>query len=228
MALTVLAGCATTHSDSAALEAKIQQLEINQRLLAGRLKMTNAVMPEEIDYMDGVQIGDPNAPYVLMEFTDLQCPYCAKFNSETFPEFKEKYVDTGEVLFVARELPLNSIHPQAAPAAVALRCSYEQKPGVYSEFKATLFANGKVLNKDFYLEQAQQFGLDAAQFEQCLTSPEQIKSVNDAYKYAVGIGFQSTPSFVFGQNTGRSAANYRTAKGALTLDRIEQGLEAIK
>jgi protein-disulfide isomerase len=61
----------------------------------------------------------------IIEFTDLQCPYCARFSAQTFAQLQEKYVDTGKVRFVTRDLPL-AFHAQAVPAAVTSRCAGDQ------------------------------------------------------------------------------------------------------
>lgn len=227
MATSVLVGCASTPSQESLAE-KIQQLELNQRYMASRLQMTNAVMPKEIEYLDGIKVGNPNAPYVIVEFTDLECPYCSTFQQETYPEFKKKYVESGEVLFVAREFPLKSIHKNATEAAVALRCVYQQKPEVYSEVKSQFFANRENYGQDFYLSVAKEQTLNLEQFSECLNSPEQLNIVNDSYKYAVGVGLNSTPSFIFGKNSGSAATDYRIGKGALSLENIEKGLESVK
>ncbi|AXB30283.1 hypothetical protein DSB67_01160 [Vibrio campbellii] len=223
-AITTLGGCASNSYN----DTRIQELEINQRILAAQLGMTEAVMPSHIDYVDGFTIGNPKAPYVMIEFTDLQCPYCEKFQKETFPEFKKKYVDTGKVLFVAKAFPLKQIHPQAAQAAVALNCAAEQKPAAYSDIKSDIFANRANLHSDFYQRSVEKYGLDKATFDTCMQDQSQLDKVNRSYKYAYGLGLSSTPSFIFGQNNGTSAKNYRIAKGALTLEHIEQVLEQVK
>ncbi|EKK9988296.1 thioredoxin domain-containing protein [Vibrio vulnificus] len=227
LTVSTLAGCAST-VDNQALEAKIQQLEINQRLIAARLQMTSSVMPKEIEFMDGIQIGQVDAPYVVIEFTDLQCPYCSTFQQETFPEFKKNHIDTGKVLYVAREFPLKSIHPNATEAAVALRCSYQQQPQSYSSIKSDIFTNRDKLNHDFYQSIVAQYELNHELFQSCMNSTDAVHSVDEAYKYAFGIGLNSTPSFIFGKNTGKSVIEYRIAKGALTLENMEKALETVK
>lgn len=226
--LTALNGCANIAKQNDALQKKIEQLELNQRFLAARLQMTTSVMPTAIDFASGITIGDINAPYVMIEFTDLQCPYCGTFQKDVFPEFKKQYIDTGKVLFVAREFPLKQMHPNATEAAMALRCVNEQDRTLYSQFKTTLFKNQTNLNQQLYFSEIDTLNLNHSKFEECLNSREKLNIVNDSYKYAVGIGLNSTPSFIFGKNTGKSAINYKIAKGGLSMDKIEQALNAIK
>ena len=64
-------------------------------------------------------MGKPDAPLTLVEFTDLQCPYCNRFTTTTFEQIKAAYIDTGMVRYVSRDFPLD-FHPQALPAARAV------------------------------------------------------------------------------------------------------------
>ena len=64
-------------------------------------------------------VGAEDAPVVIVEFSDFQCPYCARFHQETFEQLKENFVDTGVVKFVYRDLAL-SFHANAEKAAEAV------------------------------------------------------------------------------------------------------------
>ena len=81
-------------------------------------------------------VGRADAPVTIVEFSDLQCPHCARNALNTFPEIKRNYIDTGKVRYVARDFPLD-MHPFAMPAAVATRCAGEQ--GKFWEYRHALF-----------------------------------------------------------------------------------------
>ena len=81
-------------------------------------------------------LGSADAPVTIIEFTDLQCPYCAAFDKQTFPKLRKAYIDTGKVRYTSRDLPL-PMHPHAVPAAVAVRCAGEQDR--YWEFRHAVF-----------------------------------------------------------------------------------------
>jgi protein-disulfide isomerase len=51
-----------------------------------------------------IALGDPRAPLTVYEYASFTCPHCANFHIDTFPEFKEKYIDTGKVRFILREV----------------------------------------------------------------------------------------------------------------------------
>src|SRR5579863_5436527 len=82
-----------------------EQGEMLQQIAAkGRVKLD----------LDGFQmLGSKTAPVTMVEFTDYQCPYCRQFHVAVFNELKKNYIDTGKVRFYSRDLPLDSIHPNA-------------------------------------------------------------------------------------------------------------------
>ena len=71
-------------------------------------------------------MGDKNAPVTMVEFSDLQCPFCLRFFKDTFPQIKKEYIDTGKVKFYFRHLPLVQLHPMAMSFAHATECANEQ------------------------------------------------------------------------------------------------------
>src|SRR5690606_32168710 len=82
-------------------------------------------------------LGDPDAPIVMIEFTDYQCPFCRRHFIETFPQIQANYIDKGLVRYVFMEFPLNSIHPQAQLASEAALCANDQ--GAYAAMHDVLF-----------------------------------------------------------------------------------------
>lgn len=70
-------------------------------------------------------LGDKNAKVTIVEFADLECPFCRRFFLDTFPQLKKEYVDTGKAVMYFRHFPL-SFHPLALPFANASECANEQ------------------------------------------------------------------------------------------------------
>src|SRR5437764_13974840 len=66
----------------------------------------------------GPSLGQADAPVVMVEFTDYQCPYCKQFDTTVMAELTKNFVDTGKLRILSRNLPL-SFHPNAEPAAIA-------------------------------------------------------------------------------------------------------------
>ncbi len=67
--------------------------------------------------------GDPAATVAIIAFSDFQCPYCRVFAQDTWPALQKEYIDTGQVRFAFRHLPLDSIHLQARRIAEAAECA---------------------------------------------------------------------------------------------------------
>ena len=142
------------------------------------------------------ELGPTDAPVTIIEFSDYQCPYCAHFALETFPEIRRAYVDTGKVRYAARDLPL-PFHAFAIPAAVAARCAGEQ--GKFWQYRDELFRNQSQIGRAPYAELASQLGLDLAKFEACRTGGQQEAAVRADAAMARSHGISSTPSFVVGR-----------------------------
>ncbi|HSQ68894.1 MAG TPA: DsbA family protein [Steroidobacteraceae bacterium] len=141
-------------------------------------------------------LGREDAPVTLIEFTDLQCPYCARFALQTFPQIKRDYVDTGKLRYASRDLPLG-FHPFAKPAAVASRCAGEQ--GRYWDYRESLFRIQGRLGKEPYDELAERLGLDRAAFSSCRADPRKLAAVEQEARVARAQGIAATPSFVLGR-----------------------------
>lgn len=141
-------------------------------------------------------LGSADAKVMIIEFTDLQCPYCARFARDTWPLLRERYVDTGKVRFATRDLPL-PIHEFALPAAVAARCAAQQ--GRFWEYREALFRDQSLLGQGRYAELAGKFGLDTTRFESCRADPAVLAAVREDAALAASSGIASTPSFVIGR-----------------------------
>lgn len=70
-------------------------------------------------------LGDKNAKVTIVEFADLECPFCRRFFLDTYPQLKKEYIDTGKAVLYFRHFPL-SFHPLALPFANASECANEQ------------------------------------------------------------------------------------------------------
>jgi protein-disulfide isomerase len=141
-------------------------------------------------------LGSAEAQVMIIEFTDLQCPYCARFAHDTWPLLRERYVDTGKVRFATRDLPL-PMHEFALPAAVAARCAGQQ--GRFWEYREALFRDQSLLSQGRYVELAGTFGLDTSRFESCRADPAVLAAVRADAALAASSGIASTPSFVIGR-----------------------------
>lgn len=144
-------------------------------------------------------MGDPNAPVIMEEYSDYQCPFCARFFLETFTELRQNQIANGELLLVFRDFPLTSIHPQATPAANAARCAGEQGPVQYWTMHDLLFNTvsqwSNTRYEQVFNELAAQAGLDTTQFTTCLSALTHNDAVKADTQDGQTRGVSSTPYF---------------------------------
>jgi protein-disulfide isomerase len=139
--------------------------------------------------------GPQSAPVTVIEFSDYQCPFCAR-NEPLIAEFLKEYPD--KVRFVFKHFPLVSIHQNAMPAAKAAAAA--QKQGKFWEMHEKLFANQRALGNEQIKQYAQEIGLDLAKFETDMNSPEVQKQIQDDMALATKVGVRGTPTvFVNGK-----------------------------
>ena len=152
---------------------------------------------------DDPVMGNPNAPVTIVEYSDFQCPFCSRFFQQTLPLIEENYIDTGKVKFVYKDLPLDSLHPNARAAHIAAECADEQ--GKFWEYHDALFekqpqwsnlASSELQNT--FTEFATEMGLQAASFESCMQSPNIADEVNKDTLEAASFGATGTPTFFIG------------------------------
>jgi protein-disulfide isomerase len=143
-----------------------------------------------VDVAGNPSRGSVDAPITIVEFSDFQCPYCARA-IDTIKKVEENYA--GKVRLVFRDYPLVQIHPSAARAAEAASCANEQ--GKFWAMHDVLFQHQDKLGEKDLKQNAADLGLDTAAFDQCLDSgrhgAEWRKDAADAERY----GVSSTPAF---------------------------------
>lgn len=145
------------------------------------------------------ELGNVDAPVLIIEFSDLQCSFCARHASQTFPELRRNYIDTGKLRYALRDLPL-PMHRQAVPAAVAARCAGEQ--GKFWEMRQAIYLARGRLDQEPYAGMAGDLGLDVERFEACRRDGRQLAKVQADAALAAGEGIASTPAFVIGRIVG--------------------------
>ncbi|MCB0154081.1 MAG: DsbA family protein [Anaerolineae bacterium] len=160
--------------------------------------------------------GDPQAPVVVVEYADFQCPYCRQFATGPERQLKTDYVDSGQVRFVFRHMAF--IGDESRQAAQASECANAQ--GRFWAYHDQLFAAQTGENVgDFSADHLQQFavdlGLDSPQFNQCLDSSQYQTKVQQEVSEAQRLGVNSTPTlFVNGQRI-RQGSDYQTLQAAI-------------
>ena len=158
----------------------------------------------KIDSTDPI-LGDKNAEISIVEFSDFQCPFCARAADGAVAEFKKSsYFKNGEVNLVFKHFPLNSIHPHAQKSAEAAACAQDQ--GKFWEMHDVIFANQQALDVTSLKKYATQIGLNKAQFDSCLDGGKKASKVASDLKQATEAGGQGTPHFVLVNKDGDTVA----------------------
>ena len=171
--------------------------------------------------------GDKNARVTLIEFTDYQCPFCARHSSQTAPQIEKDYIQTGKVRYVLRDFPIASIHPLAFKAHEAAHCAGEQ--GKYWEMHGRLFANQKAMSPKDLSDHAQGLSLDMPKFQQCLDSGKHASKIRNDLADGQKAGVQGTPSFFLGL-TEPNDANIKAARiirGAQPYAAFKQAIDSL-
>ena len=154
--------------------------------------VANVDMKQLVD--DDPSLGEKDAPITIVEFSDYECPFCARFYSQTLPQIKSNYIETGKVKLIYRDFPL-SFHQQAEPAAIAANCAGQQ--GKYFEYHDKIFDDGGAAGKSSadYKKWAQELKLNVAQWEKCLSDPAQKQEIQKDFLDGQRAGVQGTPGF---------------------------------
>lgn len=162
--------------------------------------------------------GDEDAPVTLVEFTDYQCPYCARFYTDTYWQLKKEYVETGKARYLIRDLPL-PIHPSAPAAAMAARCAGDE--GRYWEMHDLLFEKQDEWSsgdtEELFSGYAGELGLDVGGFSSCLRDEKYKQEVDEDVNLARQVGADGTPAFFI---------NGRRLIGAQPFSAFQQVIEA--
>lgn len=168
-------------------------------------------------------IGRADAPVTLVEFADYQCPFCKRFHTNTYPELKKSYIDTGKVRFISRDLPLE-FHALAWKAAEAVRCAGDQ--GKYWELRDALYTNSAPPNDDVIKKVSESLSLDSTSFQACLSSEKHKSEVQKDAADAAVLRLNGTPSFVVGK-TASDKIDGVVLAGALPFASFDAAIQEI-
>jgi len=166
---------------------------------------------------DGHSLGNPEAPVVVVEFSDFQCPFCGRFHKTTAQQMKSEYVETGKVRFVYRHFAF--LGQESVDAGAASECADEQ--GKFWEYHDYLFSRQSGENQGaFSVEKLKSFAavlnLDTAKFNSCLDSGKYVAKVEKDKADGVALGVNATPT---------NFVNGRAVQGAVGYDQFKAALE---
>ena len=178
--------------------------------------------------------GPASAPVVIVNFDDLECPYCARFHDSLFPAITQRYGD--KVHIVYRDFPLSEIHPWALHAALDVNCLAAQSPTGYWNLVDYIHHNAEDIGTDpnakpddtktdapkhtldraytqldkLTREQGAQQKVDAAKLDSCIAKQD-ASAIEDSKQLGNALNLGSTPTYFI---------NGEKYEGALPIDYI--------
>lgn len=175
--------------------------------------------PVKVSVDDDPVLGNKNAPLTLIEFSDYECPFCKRYFTETFPEIKKNYVDTGKLKIVFRDYPLPFHNPLATTEAIAANCSREQGgDAVYYKYHDEVFnrtkSNGQGLAKDELYKIAADLKLNAGNFKSCLDSEKSKDEIAKDTADGSAAGVSGTPTVFIGKSASDGTITATKVVGA--------------
>ena len=162
-------------------------------------------------------MGSDKAPVTIIEYASMTCPHCAHFALNTFPQLKEKYIDTGKVRFIMREFPFD---PIAAGAFMLARCAGKDKYFAVVDLLFRTQQTWAVENPlDPMLATVKQAGFTEQSFKECLANQKVLDGIEwvrsrASEKFKV----DSTPTFFI---------NGQMFKGAMAFEDMQKVIDPL-
>lgn len=159
--------------------------------------------------------GGASAPITIVEYSDFQCPYCAK-GHKNIDQLRKTHGDGLRVVF--KNMPL-SFHPQAMPAAQWFEALYLQSPEKAWIFHDTLFDNQAKLGEDYYKALTKDLGLDVSKAEKDAKSDAVAAKIAADMQEAKKFGIEGTPAYL---------VNGVPLRGAYPVEEFEKLISKLK
>lgn len=199
------------------------------RMLLERLTTPRPSSPPQpevgrVTNLKGYALGRPDAPLTMVEFTDLQCPFCRQFILTSFEDIRKNWIDTGKLRYISRDFPIPDLHAHAMSAARAARCAGEQ--GKFWEMRLGLLRNANVLSPEFIQKAAGDLKLDSKTFSACAASNRYDAEIQAETEEGTRLGIAGTPTFVIGRSTA-TAVEGPILVGALPYSQFDAKLRAL-
>ncbi|MDE3156439.1 MAG: DsbA family protein [Acidobacteriota bacterium] len=171
--------------------------------------------------VSGYMLGSPIAPVTMVEFTDLECPFCRQFHMTAFEQIKKNFIDTGKLRYISLDFPLN-IHPYAMQAAEAAQCAGEQ--GKFWEMRHIIFVNNPHLTPDSFETFAKDLKLNLERFDACVLAGKYAEQITKDQEEGAEAGVSGTPTFIIGRTTATGLDGVRLV-GAMPYPFFEAAIQ---
>lgn len=201
---------------SSSLEKAAATQPTNQAAAGDQTPNVKATKPSNSDHWRG----NKNARYVMIEYSDLECPFCKQVHP-TMLKVMETYQD--KVAWVYRHFPL-SFHPKAQKSAEAVECAWDQEQDAgFFKLVDAVYDKMPTLEVAGIPDLATSLGLDGGQIKNCMDSATNEKKVKAQQQEGGQAGVRATPTVVlYDTKTGKT----ETIEGAVPFDSFKASLDA--
>lgn len=180
---------------------------------------------------DDPVLGDKKkAKVAIVEFSDLECPFCKRFHEQTYDQLVKEYVTTGKAILVARDFPLSFHDPNATKEAALAECVGKEKGDkAYFDFSQSVYlntqANGQGLPEGKLAELLRKVGANATSVNACATSDEAKQEIAKDMADGQKAGVQGTPSFIIGKLDDKGNVTGERVVGAVPFDTLKTTID---
>lgn len=169
-------------------------------------------------------MGNADAPLVLVEFSDYECPFCGRFFRNTMSDIKKNFVDTGKIRYVFKDFPL-AFHKKAPKAAEAAHCAGEE--GKFWQMHDLIFENQKQLDIPSLISRADKLGLNADNFKRCLDDGRYAEGIKKDIEAGKSSSVTGTPSFLLGPVNDKGEVEGSILRGAQPYESFKAAIDAM-
>lgn len=194
-------------------------------IISGQQASDAIIDPEPRTYplVNKTNMGDEDAPVVMVEYSDFNCPFCGRFHKNTLPLIIENYISTGKVYFVYRNYTILGL-PSFRAAKAGLCAAEQERFWPYHDY---LFLNQDETDPNAFssgrLEQfAERAGMDTNAFRECFIDDRTHDQIDSEFEQAREDGAESTPTFIINGTLIRGAQDYEVFE-----DQIESALALV-
>ncbi len=209
-------------------QQQVVQAPANNNAQAQAPQNQNPDIKKVSDATDHI-FGNKNADLFVVEYSDIECPFCKRYHDNVLTRLKEEYKGNDRISFVFRHFPLDApftreLHPTATEAAVATECVaqlggdekfFEYISALFGDTTTAQARDAELLAK--FSTHAESVGINKTAFENCFASDDQTKVAADFQDGQRG-GVQGTPTVFMQQADGTTflaVADYNVLKQAI-------------
>ena len=203
---TVSAAASQPNKDElATLKDQVAQLSAQQQQILASLDELKKLVkgpgqpelkpPPTMSVAGELYKGEPAAKVAIIEYADFQCPFCRRFESQVYPNIRDRYIQTGKLKYFHRDMPL-VFHQGAMPAARAVHCASEQ--GKFWEMHDSLLGDAASLTPADIDDRAGKLGMNVSELDKCISSDRFADIIQRGITEASTMQISGTPTFIIG------------------------------